>query len=259
MIPAIPWYLTLIVLATDLAIAVALWRLLAVAAGRISLAPAGARSVPLKAAAFLGSWLGLALLLAPAPGSLLGRDPFYLTPLIPLFAVVPPALVIAWYRRSPALRAVLAAVPTSALVGIQLYRLIGAVFLVLLAQGIVPAHFALPAGWGDVAVGLSAPLVGYALARRVRRARALGTAWNAFGLVDLAVAVGTGTGVLVPLLAPELGRVPPSGVMGVFPMILVPAFAVPVSVLLHLLALARLAREATAGRGAAAALASEGR
>lgn len=242
MTPAIPWYLTLVVLATDLVIAAVLWRLLDIAAGRSGLPPAAARNIRIASAAFLGLWLGLALLLAPTPASLAGGDPFSITPLIPLFALVPPALAIAWFRRSPALRAVLAAVPVSALVGIQLYRLIGAVFLVLLARGAVPAHFALPAGWGDVAVGLAAPLVALALARGMRGATALGVAWNTFGLLDLVVAVGTGTGLLVPLLAPGPGRVPPSAAMGVFPMILVPAFAVPVSVLLHLAALARLAR-----------------
>jgi hypothetical protein len=37
--------------------------------------------------------------------------------------------------------------------------------------------------------------------------------------------------------------------MGVFPMILVPTFAVPVSVLLHLLVLGRLRREVRLGSG----------
>jgi hypothetical protein len=259
MTPAIPWYLTLVVLATDLAIAAVVWRLLDVAAGRSGLPPAAARNIRFGSAAFLGGWLGLALLLAPTPASLAGGDPFSITPLIPLFAVVPPALAIAWFARSPALRAVLASVPIPALIGVQAYRLIGAVFLVLLARGAVPAHFALPAGWGDVAVGLAAPLVALALARGARGGTALGLAWNTFGLADLAVAVGMGTGLLVPLLAPELGRVPPSAAMGVFPLILVPAFAVPVSVLLHLLTLGRLARQAAAGRGVPAVVPSRQR
>ena len=62
------------------------------------------------------------------------------------------------------------------------------------------------------------------------------------GLLDLVVAVGMGSGLLVPLLAPSLGSAPPAAAMGALPMILVPAFAVPVSVLLHLLALGRLWR-----------------
>jgi hypothetical protein len=53
-----------------------------------------------------------------------------------------------------------------------------------------------------------------------------------------------GTGFLAPVLAPDLGaRVPAAAAMGVFPMILVPTFAVPVSVLLHVLALGGLLRK----------------
>ena len=95
---------------------------------------------------------------------------------------------------------------------------------------------------------LRRPLVALAVARRSRGSRALAVSWNVVGLIDLVVAVGMGTGLLAPLLAPELGtRVPPAAVMGVFPMILVPTFAVPVSVLLHLLALARVRREVQLG------------
>jgi hypothetical protein len=66
----------------------------------------------------------------------------------------------------------------------------------------------------------------------------------ALGVLDLIVAAGTGTGLLAPLVAPELGpRVPPAPAMGVLPMFLVPAFAVPMSLLLHVLALGRLLRE----------------
>jgi hypothetical protein len=186
-------------------------------------------------------WLGAALLLAPAPASLATRDPFSLTPLIPLFVGVPLTTVFLALTLSPALRRVLAAASLPALNGVQLYRTIGAMFLVLLAQGQLPAHFALPAGWGDVVVGLTAPLVALTLARGMRGSRTLAVAWNVFGLLDLVVAVGMGTGFLAPVLVPELGpRVAPAAAMGVFPMILVPAFAVPVSALLHLLALRRL-------------------
>jgi hypothetical protein len=42
------------------------------------------------------------------------------------------------------------------------------------------------------------------------------------------------------LLIPGAGHVPPAAAMGALPMILVPAFAVPASLLIHVLALARL-------------------
>jgi hypothetical protein len=102
----------------------------------------------------------------------------------------------------------------------------------------------LPAGWGDIAIGLTAPLVALALVRRLPGAVPLAILWNVLGLLDLIVAVGMATGLLAPLLAPELGpRVPAAAAMGVFPMILVPMFGVPVAVLLHVLALGRLLRE----------------
>ena len=244
MMPVIPWYLQLISLGTSLAIAVAVWRILSSAAGRSGLPPATQRKVRAGSAIFLGTWLGAALLLAPAPASLLGREQFYLTPLIPLFVVVPITVALLALRLSPAVRRVLAAASLPALIGVQLYRSIGVVFLILLASGQLPPHFALPAGWGDIAVGLTAPLVALAIARGVRGGRTLAVSWNVLGLLDLVVAVGMGTGFLAPFLAPDLGsRVAPAAAMGVFPMILVPTFAVPVSVLLHLLALGKLRRE----------------
>ena len=178
------------------------------------------------------------------------RDPFRVTPVIPLFFAGSITIVLVSLWRSAALRQVLAAVPVPVVHAVQAYRIIGVVFVVLLSQGRLPAHFAAPAGWGDITVGLTAPLVALLLARRTRGARALAVSWNAFGLVDLAVAVGMGTGWLAPLLAPHLGpRVPAAAAMGAFPMVLVPAFTVPLSLLLHLAALRGLA-----SRGSAAPL-----
>ena len=250
MIPVIPWYITLIVLATSLAIAVTVWRIFASGAARSGLPPATQRRVQTGLALFFGGWLAAALLLAPAPASLLARDRFYLSPLIPLFAVAGLGGAFLALLLSPALRRTLDAASLPAMIGVQLYRAIGLVFLVLLAQGQLPAHFALPAGWGDIAIGVAAPLVALALARGAPGALPLAVSWNVLGLLDLVVAVGMGTGFLAPLLAPELGsRVPPAAAMGIFPMILVPTFAVPVSVLLHLLALGRLRHGARLGSG----------
>src|SRR5256712_10120065 len=244
MITLIPWYITLIVLATTRPTAVPVWRLVPTGAGRSGPPPATRRAVRAGSALFLGAWLGAALLAAPAPASLAARDEFYITPLIPLFAALGLTIVSRALWRSAALRSVVAAASLPALIGVQFYRTIGAVFVVLLAQGQLPAHFALPAGWGDVAIGLTAPLVALALARGVPGGRTLAISWGVLGFLDLVVAVGLGTGFLAPVLAPDLGaRVPPAAAMGVFPMILVPTFAVPVSVLLHALALGGLLRK----------------
>lgn len=241
MIPVIPWYLELITLATNLTIAAAIWSLLSSAAGRSGLPADTVRRIRLGTGVFIGTWLGAALTLAPAPDTLLTQDPYALTPLIPVFVVLPIAIALATVLLSPALRRVFAAVSLPAIIGVQVYRLIGMVFVVLLALGQLPAHFAVPAGWGDIAVGVSAPLVALALLRGLRGSLALATAWNVFGLMDLVVAVGMGTGLLAPLLVPGLGpRVPSAAAMGVFPLVMVPMFLVPMSVLLHLIALGRL-------------------
>lgn len=249
MIPVIPWYITLIVLAANLVICLAVWSVLSTAAARSGIPSDAQRRVRAAVALFLGVWLGAVLLLAPAPASLLTRERFYITPLIPVFVVIPLAIALVAFLRSSTLRRVLAAASLPALNGVQFYRAVGVVFVILLAQGQLPAHFALPAGWGDIAIGLTAPLVALALARGVRGGRPLAIAWNTLGLLDLGVAVGMGTGVLAPLLAPELGpHVPSAAAMGVFPMILVPGFAVPVSLLLHVVALSRLLRETPPGK-----------
>ena len=63
----------------------------------------------------------------------------------------------------------------------------GTVFLAIMALGHLPALFAVPAGLGDIAAGLAAPLVAGRLARGGSRRAAL---WfTAFGMTDLAVAL----------------------------------------------------------------------
>ncbi len=248
MIPVIPWSITLIILGANLAACIAVWWILSRAADRSRLSPAAQRGARLGTGIFLGGWLGAALLLAPAPPSLLARDRFFIEPLIPVFALGSFAIVLLAFWLVPAVRRLLEAASVPALIAVQFYRAVGFVFLVLTVRGQLPAHFAQPAGWGDIAVGLTAPFVALAMARGNRGGRALAIGWNVIGLLDLFVAIGMGTGILAPILAPGLGpRVPPAAAMGVFPMILVPIYAVPLSVMLHVIVLGRLRRSAHLG------------
>lgn len=156
------------------------------------------------------------------------------------FAIAIPLIVGAWLlARSESLRRLVEAVPLPALVGVQLYRVIGVMFLVAFAQGRLPAEFALPAGIGDAAVGLAAPLVAYGLSRQRRWARPAGVAWNVAGIADLVVAVATGF-LTAPSAYQQLALDEPNELIAQFPFVLVPAFAVPVSILLHIFALRRL-------------------
>src|SRR5712691_12785567 len=73
------------------------------------------------------------------------------------------------------------------LIRLHLWRLEGLVFLILMAQGRVPALWALPAGIGDVLVGATAFWVASGLDRSGGRRRAI--AWTLFGMADLVVAI----------------------------------------------------------------------
>ena len=130
---------------------------------------------------------------------------------------------------SPTFRRIIAAVPQHWLIGIQVFRILGAVWLVSYFAGGLPGLFALPAGIGDVATGLVAPFVAYAWYRGKPFARSAAIAWNLFGTADLVNAV-----VLATLTGAGAGIV--------FPLLLIPAYGVPRSLLIHSYSLIGLLR-----------------
>lgn len=155
-----------------------------------------------------------------------------------LFPILIGGVVIA---RSSAVGRVLDAVPLQWLTGVQLYRALGGIFLVLYGAGQLPGLFAWPAGLGDVLVGVLAPVVALAYARGPGNNGDLVTAWNIFGLLDLIVAVGCGFATSPsPVQLAAFDR--PNELITAFPLVLIPTYLVPVSVLLHLVSLAKLRR-----------------
>ena len=71
--------------------------------------------------------------------------------------------------------------------------------------------------------------------------------WNLFGLLDLVIAVTMGF-LTSPSPLQLLSLDAPNELISAFPMVMVPAFAVPLSVLLHLASLAKLRAAASRGR-----------
>ena len=145
--------------------------------------------------------------------------------------------------RSPRVARIIDAVPQYWLVGVQLYRALGVIFLILYAAGKLPGLFAWPAGLGDVLVGVLSPVVAIAYWRGPRENADLVSAWNLFGLADLVVAVTTGfltSPSAFQLFAFDL----PNELISQFPLVLIPVFLVPLSVLLHLASLTKLRRDA---------------
>jgi hypothetical protein len=118
------------------------------------------------------------------------------------------------------------------LVAFQTFRVLGLVFIVAWAGGSLPGGFALPAGIGDIAVGASAPFVAAAVAGRRRSTRALVAWWNAFGVLDLCLAVSAGVLHSRSSFGLLAGSVTTDAVAR-YPLSIIPTFFVPLALLLH--------------------------
>lgn len=164
------------------------------------------------------------------------------------FGLLTPILVgVLLFRAWPLLRRTVEAVPNSWLVGAQFYRALGIIFLILYAGGSLPGLFALPAGIGDVLVGILAPAVAIAYVRSPKDAAQRVRLWNLLGITDLVVAVTMGfLTAPSPLQVAAFDR--PSELIGRFPLVMIPVFAVPLSILLHLASLQKLRAEQSALR-----------
>src|SRR6516162_8600468 len=127
-------------------------------------------------------------------------------------------------------RAIISGIPQHWLIGIQTFRILGGVFLVRYFQGELSGVFAIPAGVGDVLTGLFAPLVAYWWVAGKPYARTAAIAWNLFGMADLVNA-----GVLGALTGGGGGGI-------VFPIVLIPTYAVPRAFLVHSYSLIGLLR-----------------
>ena len=164
-------------------------------------------------------------------------------PLTPLAIFLPVIIGVPILLRSRRIGQVLDAMPASWLVALQVYRVLGSAFLIGWALGAVPGIFALPAGIGDVITGLLALPAAIAVAAGTIEGRKAAIAWNIFGLLDFTVAISLGLATSpgpLQLIVPSI----PNTTAGIYPTVMIPAFAVPTSILLHALSLRQLYRRA---------------
>jgi hypothetical protein len=164
-------------------------------------------------------------------------------PLTPLAIFLPVIIGVPILLRSRRIGQVLDAMPASWLVALQVYRVLGSAFLIGWALGAVPGIFALPAGIGDVIAGLLALPAAIAVAAGTIEGRKAAIAWNIFGLLDFTVAISLGLATSpgpLQLIVPSI----PNTTAGIYPTVMIPAFAVPTSILLHAVSLRQLYRRA---------------
>ena len=185
--------------------------------------------LPPVASVALAAWLGL-VLLGGATGFFAGL-PFPGTQVIILGLVV--ATIVAGFA-VPALRAWIDGLPLRALISINVFRMVGFVFLAYAARGQLAQVFADRAGWGDIAVGALA--LGLVAAGEPRTAlhRGLTYAWNALGTLDLVTALVTATFVTIRGVTPGVQA------LLTLPLVVIPAFLVPIYFAAHVLIFRRL-------------------
>jgi hypothetical protein len=187
------------------------------------------------AGAFLGAWFIAAYwsasvgFYAPVNGQ---RVPNIVLALLPL------AIAYAAYLRVPAIRDAVNAIPLEWIVGVQLYRMLGFMFIIEWTLHQLPSAFALPAGIGDVIVGALAVPVALGL-RGATPAKSMGIVWNLFGIADLIQAVALGY-LSSPGPSQLFAFATPNLAISRLPLVLVPIGLVPFSILLHLIAMHRL-------------------
>ena len=205
--------------------------------GFLSLAMAQTTSGRATVLVALGAWFALVLAigatgaLSPVAG---GPPALGLTVVLPIVALV-------WaYFGLPSVRTAMAAMPLPGLIALHAIRLLGFTFIVLYAEGRLPAPFAPSAGWGDVFIGATALPLAWAVTQFGARVRPLALLWNALGVADLVIALTLG-----PLSAPGPLQVfvgpPDSSPMTTLPWLIIPAFLVPCLMFLHVVIFARLA------------------
>jgi hypothetical protein len=136
-------------------------------------------------------------------------------------AVIATALFV-W----PYMRSVNDDMPLSWTIWPQTFRAIGGIFLIYWAAGHMPGGFALPAGLGDLFVGVTAPwMTRYVL--RSQYSRRIVVFWNLLGVLDFVIAFATGFTFNTPTA---------------YPLVLIPGFLVPLALGFHLHSFRKLQR-----------------
>jgi len=152
-----------------------------------------------------------------------------------LAVLTPIVLFLVWFASSPGFRQFVLSLSPRALTLVQSVRIAGIVFLALGTYKILPAYFALSAGWGDIIIGATAPFAALWLTNPAHRRGFI--FWQLLGIADLlnALALGTLAGVIDP-------HGIPTAPMAVLPMSYITTFAVPVFLILHFICIAQARR-----------------
>jgi hypothetical protein len=198
----------------------------------------------------LALWFALVLVLGAQGAFRGGAD----SPPLPIFFGfgIPLVAFFAAYFGWSTFRAYVLGADLRLVTALQAWRWAGLGFLADFAHGILPWQFALPAGLGDMAIGVTAPWIVLRLIRQPSYAASRRyVVWNALGILDLIVAVTMGaicSGFFFHNFTGSVTTAP----MAQLPLVLIPAYFVPIFIMLHFTALAQSRQLARSGQTEAA-------
>lgn len=235
----VPQYAILIIIATLLFMAVALSILATIGIVNADLSSGQRKRFAARLAAYMLVWVALALAISSTNILVPREDQWF--PLLGVLIFGATVLGLLFVFKSPSAIAAIKAIPVGWLAAVQVYRIIGIVFLLLQADRLLPAYFASSTGWGDIFAGVTAPIVGFLLWKDLQRFRYVGLLWCVFGVFDLLMvfykAINSAPG---PMQTTAFDL--PTVIIGYFPFSLVPLLVVPISLILHAVLVARLMR-----------------
>ena len=185
----------------------------------------------------LAVWFGVVFLLG-SQGTFVASPG---APPLPIFfgVATPLGLFLAAYFGLKSFRDFVLGADLRFVTAMQAWRWAGGQFFWLYAWGVLPGLFAFPAGFGDMAIGVTAPWIVLGLVRNpLFAASRRYVIWNILGIVDFVVAVSMG--VLASGLFHGINGLTgnlTTSAMNRLPLVLIPAFVVPFFTMLHLTAL----------------------
>jgi hypothetical protein len=189
-------------------------------------------------AGLIVAWIASAYFIGS--GQWLANTAHFPIPPIAITAILPVALFFAAYSWSSRFRAFVLAQDIRTLTMLHLWRVIGFTFLTLYAYGVLPALFAWPAGWGDVAIGIGAFFMVARMDRDPDYATSPGLVrFHLLGLLDFVAAVATAglaAGGFPDLTANGITSAP----MDVWPLNIFPSFGVPAFIIVHAMVLLKV-------------------
>jgi hypothetical protein len=168
-------------------------------------------------------------------------------PVIGLLFAAPLLLAFACWRLFPGFRAALMAIPMPLLIGLNIARVLGVLFLFLAAAGRLSGPFPWSAGIGDILTGALAIPLAIAAARGTQGLETRIARWNAFGTLDLiaAVALGVGSAQGAPIQFIHAGV--GSAAVQHLPYSLIPTVLVPFYLITHAVVAMQLRTRAAIG------------